>query len=354
MSAHIGQKLFLLYFLILSKIITCEKATSDFNGIKTDITNECQHCKLLTDSLKYWLHKTSRGKFDGGDAAWEEAKLKSYPRSEVRLVEIQEGLCSELKKRQDHCYSIAEKTEKALENWWLHQDPDAVDVYVSFCIENLQYCCPENHFGASCTPCPVDNNDKICGGHGKCDGSGTRTGNGTCKCWVGYTGTHCEKCTSNFYNAATGTCKRCHKACDGCSGEGIADCEACAQGFLMENNVCIDVDECSYPSSCHPNQFCINEEGSHSCEDCYQLCKTCVGAGPTNCTSCDPEAVLWSGRCLNDELKYKLLNETFNREALYLGLLLIFLLVFRFSKLFATYLIPAIAIFIYFSEKLAK
>lgn len=40
------------------------------------------------------MTRTARGKFEGGDADWEEKKLRSYSNSEVRLVEIQEKLCS--------------------------------------------------------------------------------------------------------------------------------------------------------------------------------------------------------------------------------------------------------------------
>ncbi len=47
------------------------------------------------------MERTSRGKFEGGDADWEEKKLKSYSNSEVRLVEIQEKLCTELSKGSD-------------------------------------------------------------------------------------------------------------------------------------------------------------------------------------------------------------------------------------------------------------
>jgi hypothetical protein len=31
------------------------------------------------------MERTARGKFEGGDAAWEEERLGSYSRSEVRL-----------------------------------------------------------------------------------------------------------------------------------------------------------------------------------------------------------------------------------------------------------------------------
>lgn len=52
----------------------------------------------------FWLkgmERTSRGKFEGGDADWEEKKLRSYANSEVRLVEIQEKLCADLAKGED-------------------------------------------------------------------------------------------------------------------------------------------------------------------------------------------------------------------------------------------------------------
>lgn len=47
------------------------------------------------------MERTARGKFEGGDAAWEEERLGSYSRSEVRLVEIQEKLCSSVERGKD-------------------------------------------------------------------------------------------------------------------------------------------------------------------------------------------------------------------------------------------------------------
>lgn len=45
--------------------------------------------------------KTERSNFEGGDTAWEEEKLGTYARSEVRFVEIQEKLCTDLERGQD-------------------------------------------------------------------------------------------------------------------------------------------------------------------------------------------------------------------------------------------------------------
>lgn len=42
------------------------------------------------------IEKTAKGNFAGGDTAWEEEKQKIYAKSEVRLIEIQEKMCSEV------------------------------------------------------------------------------------------------------------------------------------------------------------------------------------------------------------------------------------------------------------------
>lgn len=101
----------------------------------------CKACKTLHESFKKVrivhiiltglsfsiifqnLAKTEKGKFEGGDAAWEEEKLGSYARSEVRLVEIQENLCKEVEEGQNQCFSLAEMHDTLIEEWWFkHQD----------------------------------------------------------------------------------------------------------------------------------------------------------------------------------------------------------------------------------------
>lgn len=68
--------------------------------------------------------KTERGQHEGGDAAWEEQKLGSYKRSEVRLVDIQEGLCNDIIVGQDQCHALAETNEHLLEEWWFKEQGD--------------------------------------------------------------------------------------------------------------------------------------------------------------------------------------------------------------------------------------
>ncbi len=52
------------------------------------------------------MERTARGKFEGGDADWEEKKLRSYANSEVRLVEIQEKLCSDVSRGEDQVNTL--------------------------------------------------------------------------------------------------------------------------------------------------------------------------------------------------------------------------------------------------------
>lgn len=354
MGALGNPKIFLLFLFLFCKFIGLgsKKLTSrEFSGANK--LSDCRRCNVLTDSFNHWLDKTSRGKFEGGDAAWEETKLKSYSRSEIRLVEIQEGLCSELKAHQDACYAIAEESEQVLEKWWFNKDSVSLDLYTWLCIETLQHCCPKNHYGDECTACPQDANNKVCSGHGRCDGAGTRKGNGTCICKKGYTGSLCNECAKSFYKSSDGSCKVCHKACDGCSGDGATACEACNSGWQLQSGMCVDIDECA-STVCEVHQYCTNTEGSFNCNECDSSCKTCMGEGSSNCTSCEFSNVLWFGMCVDNELKQNILINTFKRIALYIGLIIITFYVSQTSRSIASIVVLVIALLIYFTERNLK
>lgn len=323
MSRKIVSKALLIFVIFLCEITSSKKLRPQgIGGRKDKILNECGRCKVLTDSFHHWLKKTSRGKFEGGDTAWEESKLKSYSRSEIRLVEIQEGLCSELSMHQDYCYALSEESEQVIEKWWFNEDPNSIDMYTWLCIETLKSCCSVNHFGDSCTPCPTVNN-KICNGNGKCDGDGTRQGNGTCICKRGYMGNNCEQCFENFFSTSDGSCEQCHHSCSGCSGEGPSACHACKPGWQMESGVCIDIDECLSQSTCKTNELCINKEGNYKCRACDTSCRTCAGTGAKNCTSCEPLNVLWGGMCITRKQHDDILFTTLKKFVLYTGLTVI-------------------------------
>lgn len=345
---EVPKKSLFLLFIFCQLTGSNKIAVPDKSG--TSKLSTCRRCKILTDSFKHWLDKTSRGKFEGGDAAWEEAKLKSYSRSEIRLTEIQEGLCSEVKIHQDACYAIAEEAEQILEKWWFNQDPGSEDLYTWLCIESLKDCCPSKHYGSECAPCPMDKSNKVCGGHGRCNGAGTRQGNGTCICKKGYTGEMCEDCEKNFYQTSTGACDKCDKSCNGCIGGDAASCESCNSGWQLQSGVCVDVNECE-TSVCTASQYCINTEGSYSCQECESSCQTCSGEGPSNCTSCDPDTVLWFGMCVSSEQKQKNVIETYKRIAQYVGLLTIVMYMAQKSRFVASIVALIIAIVIFYLEK---
>ncbi|XP_045761695.1 cysteine-rich with EGF-like domain protein 2 isoform X1 [Maniola jurtina] len=253
---------------------------------------ECQSCKIFVESFKKGLERTARGKYEGGDAAWEEEKLKkTYKRSEIRLVDIQEGICKEETKYDIQCHHVANKAEEYIEEWWA-QDPDeSDDLYSYICIEKLRFCCPKNHFGKDCNPCLGDHTN-LCSGNGKCRGDGTRKGNGTCLCDVGYTGENCDQCSTGYFLSYKDDnkmlCSECHKGClGGCRGGSQKDCAACKPGFIFDSkDGCLDINECDDEKRCKEDQFCLNSLGSYTCMNCDKACKGCHGAGPDMCRKC--------------------------------------------------------------------
>lgn len=355
LSSAVIAKVFLSYMLCFSDL-TCRKLWTPGVAIalelKPEKINECTRCKVLTDSFSHWHKKTSRGKYEGGDTAWEEAKLKTYARSEIRFVEIQEGLCSELSDNQNDCYVLAEEAEQVLEKWWFHEDPDTVDLHTWLCIETLKHCCPKNHFGESCILCPLDKNNKICNGNGRCDGAGTRNGNGLCICNRGYAGNFCEECSKNYY-ATESSCNKCDRACDGCSGAGPAACQSCKTGWKLDTGVCKDIDECE-SSICEPNQYCVNNEGSYKCKTCDSSCENCVGAGPLNCTSCAPTNHLLNGECLSDSQKSEITKSAINRMTIYVAMFVILGILYQADRRIGVLVFIIFALYIYYTEKSQK
>lgn len=302
--------LIILTILFGISYITCNVQPPTINpGLLTpnQQIGECQSCKIFIDSFKMGLERTKRGKYEGGDAAWEEEKLsKSYKRSEIRLVDIQEGICKEETKYSVQCHLMAEKAEELIEEWWA-QDPDeSADLYTYICIDKMQVCCPKHHYGKNCLPCPGDH-DNICNGHGKCRGDGTRKGNGTCLCDPGYFGENCVQCAVGYYQEEQNgidKCLKCHPYClGGCRNGTQLDCVACKPGFIFDiNNGCMDVNECDDLKKCEDNQFCLNTAGSYLCRDCDQACIGCYSDGPDACTKCAEGYYMKGELCISDKV----------------------------------------------------
>lgn len=263
-------------------------ATSMSNNNEDKELSSCEICRLVVQSFEKGIVNTARGKHEGGDTSWEERNLKSYADSEVRLVEIQEGLCEDVTKGKAECLSLSEDAEAEIETWWFKQRSKNVRLHDYLCISKLKRCCPEATFGPTCQPCTSD-----CSKHGSCDGAGTRSGSGKCRCDPGYGGDNCADCTDDHFRVATGdhfTCLACDRACKGCYGPGKTNCTQCREGYTdNEHGGCIDINECDNETQvCTDNTYCINTDGSYKCSRCHVSCAGCVGFGPNMCIACAP------------------------------------------------------------------
>lgn len=316
----------------------------------------CRACKTFTDSFKKGMEKTSKGKFEGGDAAWEEEKLGSYSESEIRLVEIQEYVCSDVEEGKDQCYSMHEQYDSIIEDWWFKHQKEEPDLFSYFCIERVKHCCPESHFGTDCKPCP-GYPDNVCSSNGKCRGSGTRKGNGTCLCDKGYKGDLCNDCDEGFYEAYRDDekliCSKCHVSCDGsCTKAGPTGCLKCAKGWLnTKDKGCVDLNECADPKPvCKPLQFCVNNEGSYKCLSCDKSCAGCTGDGPDMCIRCASGYMLIDNVCVDAEQESRKQYVHLTRYLTYLGLCIATCIVFQKSVPLAAIIGLAVACYITMSE----
>ncbi|XP_014216889.1 cysteine-rich with EGF-like domain protein 2 [Copidosoma floridanum] len=318
----------LLLFMIFISTTKCDKLSLKKNNneeAKNHLFPPCASCKILVDSFKRGMEKTKKGKFEGGDAEWEEKKLGSYQKSEIRLVEIQENLCKDVNHGQNQCYSLAEELESQMEEWWFNNQ-DTHDFHDYLCIQNAKKCCPLNHYGPNCEPCNGFP-DSVCNNNGKCKGAGTRMGNGKCTCDKGYTGDVCFECADGFYQSYKDEkkllCSPCHKACKGsCSGGGPKECLDCTSGWKwLEGKGCYDIDECyENKTSCPENNFCINTEGNYTCLACDRACNGCFGDGPDMCTKCADGYEQKDNICVDTSDRTRKTTEDYYRYARYLGL----------------------------------
>ncbi|XP_026824622.1 cysteine-rich with EGF-like domain protein 2 [Ooceraea biroi] len=317
---------FSIILSICMNSIQCKKGKEDKEEVKSQTFPPCAACRVLTNSFKKGLEKTSRGKFEGGDSAWEEDKLGSYSKSEIRLIEIQENLCKEVEHGETQCHSLAEELEAPIEEWWFKYQDIYPDIYDYICIERTKHCCPKEHYGSDCMPCP-GYPDNVCSNNGKCKGAGTRKGNGSCLCDKGYVGDICSQCAPGYYesykNENTLLCSACHMACEGpCKDAGPSNCEKCATGwYMVEGQGCFDIDECLKSDNvCASNQFCVNKEGSYTCLACDKACDGCNGDGPDMCTKCIEGYTEKDNLCINTDLFGRKKQENLARYMTYVGL----------------------------------
>ena len=118
--------------------------------------------------------------------------LALHSKPNMDFGQILAKTCSDLSRGESQCKSNLAQWAELLKSW-RQTSGSTENLKEWLCIDQLQLCCPEHHFGRYCEPCKkVGINGKICSGNGKCKGSGTRKGNGECQCDSGFAGNDCS------------------------------------------------------------------------------------------------------------------------------------------------------------------
>ncbi|XP_036285968.1 protein disulfide isomerase CRELD2 [Pipistrellus kuhlii] len=258
----------------------------------------CRRCRELVDKFNQGMVDTAKKNFGGGNTAWEEKSLSKYESSEVRLLEIVEGLCGS---SDFECNRLVEEHEEQLEAWWLRLKKKHPDLFEWFCVKTLKVCCPPGTYGPDCLACQ-GGSERPCSGNGRCSGDGSREGDGSCQCHPGYRGALCTDCMDGYFSALRNethsVCTACHESCKLCTGPTSRDCTQCQAGWASEDGACVDVDECAAETPpCSEQQFCQNVGGSFQCEECDPTCAGCTGKGPGQCKECIAGYTKESGQC---------------------------------------------------------
>uniref|UniRef100_A0A2K6U6E0 protein disulfide-isomerase n=1 Tax=Saimiri boliviensis boliviensis TaxID=39432 RepID=A0A2K6U6E0_SAIBB len=311
----------------------------------------CQRCRGLVDKFNQGMVDTAKKNFGGGNTAWEEKTLSKYEFSEIRLLEILEGLCEG---SDFECNQMLEAQEEHLEAWWLQLKNEYPDLFEWFCVKTLKVCCLPGTYGPDCLGCQ-GGSQRPCSGNGHCSGDGSRQGDGSCRCHVGYQGPLCADCMDGYFSSlrnethsfCTGRgydrppqflypspslslghwhgmghawirgrntrtqpqyafsrwlkipwSSACDESCKTCLGPTNRDCGECEVGWVLEEGACVDVDECvAETPPCSAAQFCKNVNGSYTCEECDSSCVGCTGEGPGNCKECIPGYARELGQC---------------------------------------------------------
>lgn len=93
------------------------------------------------------MEKTAKGKHSSGDTAWEEATLKKYRESEMRLIDIEKHLCKDTDRHEFHCTTLYGEIEEDIYNWFTKLQDTEQDLHKWLCIDRQEVCCPPNHYG---------------------------------------------------------------------------------------------------------------------------------------------------------------------------------------------------------------
>lgn len=260
----------------------------------------CYWCWGLVDKFNQGMVDIVKKNFGGGNMVWEEKMLFKYEFSEICLLEILEGLCES---SDFECNQMLEVQEEYLEVWWLQLKSEYFDLFEWFCVKILKVCCFLGIYGFDCFVCQ-GGFQRFCSGNGYCSGDGSRQGDGFCWCYMGYQGLLCIDCMdgyfSLFWNEIYSICIVCDEFCKMCLGLINRDCGECEVGWVLDEGVCVDVDECVVELFfCSVVQFCKNVNGFYMCEECDFSCVGCIGEGLGNCKECIFGYVREYGQCVD-------------------------------------------------------
>ena len=159
-------------------------------------------------------------------------------KSSQNFQEILGKTCHEVNRGKEQCRENVRNWSGLLKKWF-EEHQEGISLKDWLCIDTLEVCCAELHYGPNCLECEKrGENGKICSGNGKCKGSGTRKGNGACQCDPGFIGDVCDQCSDSYYlsykDEHKTLCSPCHNSCLGqCTGAGPKKCLACKTGFIM-------------------------------------------------------------------------------------------------------------------------
>lgn len=257
------------------------------NG-KKSVEQRCKTCREMVENFHKGMENTAKTHFGGGDTAWEETRLGKYSRSETRLLDILDSVCTNAGSKES-CYAMVEEYEEDIETFWFKKQSEISKLETYLCNDVIKVCCPIGTYGKDCKECP-NGVENPCFGRGKCNGNGTRGGTGKCDCDSEYTGELCDECDEGYYDAFGNiSCKACHDTCDlSCTDGTNKGCDKCKEGYVdKQDEGCVDIDECEDPKICADGKFCINKRGHHTCTECDHACKTCNGTGNVSCTECN-------------------------------------------------------------------
>uniref|UniRef100_A0A8C2XQ62 Cysteine-rich with EGF-like domains 2 n=1 Tax=Cyclopterus lumpus TaxID=8103 RepID=A0A8C2XQ62_CYCLU len=232
--------------------------------------------------FKSGFDRTTKQNFGGGNTAWEERTLSKYETSEIRLMEILEGLCDS---SSFECNHMLEEHEEHFETWWFKR-----------CVCDLMQ--KKSCVGGSEWPC-----------HGKWTlrwRRGLAEATESAGCDNGYDGDSCAS-TASTVTLHEVEERDTFSLCTGTS----APTPVRGTSGRRASHAVTDVNECSAdPSPCGEEQYCVNTDGSYSCAGnsvpcfctfcwCISFVLCCVFPDIDECSQPEPVCTKEHEQCVN-------------------------------------------------------